>query len=58
MKNKNLEKDLPCGYVQVKHIDATDKKSGLLLFRYRQKTLLVKDHGPEQFLYLPESEVK
>ena len=31
---------------------------GLLLFKYRQKTLLVKDLGPEQFLYLPESEVK
>lgn len=30
----------------------------LLLFKYRQKTLLVKDLGPEQFLYLPESEAK
>jgi len=30
----------------------------LLLVKYRQKTLLVKDLGPEQFLYLPESEVK
>ena len=58
MKNKNFEKDLPCGYVQVKHIDATDKSLVLLLFKYRQKTLLVKDLGPEQFLYLPESEVK
>ncbi|MBO7150409.1 MAG: DUF3267 domain-containing protein [Clostridia bacterium] len=28
----------------------------LLLFKYRQKELLVKDTGPEQFLYLPESE--
>ena len=31
MKNKNFEKELPNGYVQVKHIDATDKKLGLIL---------------------------